>query len=105
MGYELLDNDLTKSTLWMFGSKDAKILFVTILSECHGSHVVRVPIPVLYRLAGLTLEEGAAALAELEEPDAESKYQGEDGKRVVRIEDDEGRGLALPSYNPRLQKF
>ena len=29
MSYELLENELTKSTLWMFGSKDAKILFVS----------------------------------------------------------------------------
>jgi hypothetical protein len=105
MGYELLDNDLTKSTLWMFGSKDAKILFVTLLSECHGSDVVRIPIPVIYRLAGLTLDEGAVALAELEAPDPESKFMGDGGRRVVRVEDEDGRGLSLPSYKSRRHRY
>src|SRR5512135_3715305 len=89
----------------MFGSKDAKILFVTILSECHGSEIVRTPIPVLIKLAGLTPEEGAQALAELEAPDPESKFSGDEGRRIVRFEDSDGRGLRLPSYRSRRNRY
>lgn len=105
MGYELLDNDLTDSTLWMFGSKDAKILMVTILSKCHGSDIVRTPVPVLIRLAGLTDAEGAAAMVELEGPDPNSKCTSDEGRRIVRIEDERGRGLRLPSYKARRKKY
>ena len=105
MSYELLENDLTHSTLWMLCSKDAKLLFVTILAECRGYEIVRTPLPVLFRLAGLTDEEGASALAELVAPDPQSRNPAEDGRRVVQIEDEEGRGLWLPSYRHRRERY
>jgi len=105
MGYELLDGELTKSTLWMFGSKDAKILFITILAECRGSDICRTPVTVLVRLAGLTESEGQTALDELGSPDPESKYQGHDGRRVIRVQDEIGKGLHIPSYKSRRNRY
>jgi hypothetical protein len=105
MGYELLDDDLTKSTLWMFGTKDAKLLFVTILAECHGSDICRVPIPVLFKLTGLTPTEGVEALIELCNADPDSKCQAEGGARIVQIVDEIGKGLFLPSYRGRRNRY
>ena len=104
-GYELLENDLTESTLWISCSKDARLLMITILSKMRGQEICRTPIPSLIHLARLTPEEGAIAMTELEAPDPDSKFPGHGGRRIVRIHDEQGRGLLVPSYLPRRKRY
>src|ERR1039458_1795255 len=102
MGYELLENDLTDSTLWMYRSLAACKLAITIISKCNGSDRVFVPKAVLIERARLTPEQGAAAFEELLSPDPHSRCTLEAGRFVVEQVDEDGkRYLWLPSYAGR----
>ena len=106
MGYELLENDLTDSTLWMYRSDPARILAITIISKCNGSDRVYVPPAILIQRARLTPEQGAAALVELTSPDPNSRCSLEDGRFVVQKMDEDGnRYLWIPSYKGRRRKY
>lgn len=106
MGYELLENDLTDSTLWMYRSDQARILAITIISKCNGSDRVYVSPAVLFERARLTPDQGSAALAELMSPDTNSKCQLEEGRFVVqKVDEYSNRYLWLPSYKGRRIKY
>lgn len=106
MGYELLENDLTDSTLWMYRSDPARILAITIISKCNGSDRVYVPPAILIERARLSPVAGAAALAELSAPDPNSKCQLEQGRFIVdKVDDDGNRYLWLPSYAGRRRRY
>jgi hypothetical protein len=106
VGYELLENDLTDSTLWMYRSDPARILAITIISKCNGSDRVYVPPAILIERARLSRAAGDAALAELLAPDPNSKCRLEDGRFIVeKIDEDGNRYLWLPSYAGRRRKY
>lgn len=83
-GYGKLWSGITESSLWG-GSKEARLLFVTLLAKADSVGFVEAAPSGLARLANLSREEVDAALAELTSPDPESKSKVADGRRVAIV--------------------
>jgi hypothetical protein len=80
-----LFSNLPKSTIWR-ASKEAKILWVTMLALKDKDGIVDGTIPGLAKEADLTLEETEAALVYLMSPDKYSRTKDNEGRRVKEIE-------------------
>lgn len=93
MAYAKLFSTITESSLWS-ASKDARLLFLSMLAKADSTGFVEAALPGLARLANLSLGETESALAELMAPDPYSKSPDCDGARVVKVE----RGWCLVNY-------
>ena len=93
MSYAKLFGTITDSSLWS-ASKDARILFVSMLARADATGFVEAALPGLARMANLTLAEAESALAVLMSPDSYSKSTDHDGRRVVAVP----RGWCLVTY-------
>ena len=93
MAYAKLFSTITESSLWS-ASKDARLLFMSMLAKADSTGFVEAALPGLARLANLTLEETTVALAELMAPDPYSKSPECDGARVGKAP----RGWFLVNY-------
>jgi hypothetical protein len=93
MAYAKLFSTITESSLWS-ASKDARILFMSMLAKADQVGFVEAALPGLARLANLTMAETEGALAVLMAPDPYSKSPDCDGARVVKVE----RGWCLVNY-------
>lgn len=93
MSYAKLFGTITESSLWG-ASKDARILFVSLLAKADSTGFIEAALPGLARMANLTLAETEAALADLMAPDKYSKSTAHEGRRVVEVE----RGWCLVNY-------
>ena len=93
MAYAKLFSTITESSLWS-ASKDARLLFLSMLAKADSTGFVEAALPGLARLANLTLKETESALAELMAPDPYSKSPDCEGARVVKVE----RGWCLVNY-------
>jgi hypothetical protein len=93
MAYAKLFSTITESSLWS-ASKDARLLFMSMLAKADQVGYVEAALPGLARIANLTLAETEAALAELMAPDPYSKSPDCDGARVVKVD----RGWCLVNY-------
>lgn len=72
----------------MAGRKDALLLFMYLISRAADSGFVRrSSVRVVGACTGLTPEEYAAAIAELEAPDPDSRSQANEGRRILREDD------------------
>lgn len=72
----------------MAGRKDALILFMYLITKCDDSGFARRPsVRVVSACTGLTSEEYAAAIAELEAPDPDSRSKEMEGRRIVAEDD------------------
>jgi hypothetical protein len=83
--YAKLWSGITESSLWC-SSKDARLLFVTLLAKADSSGYVECSLPGLSRLANLTREETEAALVILTSPDPDSKSEVAAGTRVAKVD-------------------
>lgn len=92
-GYAKLWSGITESSLWG-GSKEARLLFVTLLAKADSTGFVEAAPSGLARLANLTRQEIDSALQELTSPDPESKSKIADGKRVAIVP----RGVCVVNY-------
>lgn len=92
-GYAKLWSGITESSLWD-GSKEARLLFVSMLARADSVGFVEAAPSGLARIANLTKDEVAAALQELTSPDPESKSKVADGKRVAIVP----RGFCVVNY-------
>jgi hypothetical protein len=92
-GYGKIWSGITESSLWD-GSKEARLLFVTLLAKADGVGFVEAAPSGLARLANLTRAEIDSALAELTSPDPESKSKTADGRRVAIVP----RGVCVVNY-------
>jgi hypothetical protein len=92
-GYGKLWSGITESSLWG-GSKEARLLFVTLLAKADSVGFVEAAPSGLARLANLSREDVDAALAELTAPDPESKSKVADGRRVAIVP----RGVCVVNY-------
>jgi hypothetical protein len=88
-----LFSSITESSLWS-ASKEARLLFVSMLARCDSVGFIEASIPGLARMANLTREEVESALLELEAPDVDSKSQISAGRRVVKVHS----GWCLTNY-------
>lgn len=93
MAYAKLFSTITESSLWS-ASKDARLLFLSMLAKADQVGFVEAALPGLARLANLTLEETEAALKELMAPDPHSKSPDCDGARIAKVP----RGWCLVNY-------
>ena len=91
--YAKLFSTLTESSLWS-GSKEARILFISMLARADGTGFVEAALSGLARMSNLTRQETVAALAELSAPDDESKCKMHEGRRIVEVP----RGWCIVSY-------
>lgn len=83
-GYTKLFSSILDSTVWGL-SKEARLLWITILCKQNRDHVVDIPIPGLARCAQLTLDETEKGLAELMRPDSYSKTPDHEGRRILKV--------------------
>jgi hypothetical protein len=83
-GYAKLFSTITASSLWA-STKDAKILFVSMLASADQNGYVEASIPGLAQLAHLTIQEVETALAVLESPDPYSKNPDNEGRRLATV--------------------
>jgi hypothetical protein len=94
MSFAKLFSTITESSLWG-QSKDARLLFVSMLARADQNGFVEAAVTGLARMSNLTLAETQAALAELEAPDPYSKSPEQDGRRVMKCD----RGWLLTNYD------
>ena len=92
-GYAKLFSTITDSSLWS-ASKDARLLFVTMLAKADQTGFIEASTSGLARAANLTVDETRAALDVLMAPDPESKSKVADGRRVIEVP----RGYCLVNY-------
>lgn len=81
-GYTKVFGTLLDSSVWGL-SKDARILWITLLLKKDRQQMVHASIPGLAHVARLTVEETEAALKELEKPDPYSQTKDCEGRRIV----------------------
>ena len=77
---------LLTSSIWSQATKDAKILWITMLAMKNRDHRVLCSLPGLSDMARLTMPETEAALELLMKPDPYSRTKAKDGRRVEPIE-------------------
>lgn len=85
-GYAKLFSSITESSLWCVSSKDARLLFVSMLARADASGVVEASLPGLAKIANLSLKETEAALAELSSPDVYDRSGRDEGRRIVKVD-------------------
>lgn len=93
MAYAKLFSTITESSLWG-SSKEARLLFVSMLAKANSVGFVEAALPGLARLSNLTMEETERALGELMAPDPYSKSPEAEGRRIVPVE----HGWCLVNY-------
>lgn len=72
----------------MAGRKDALVLFMYLISRADDSGFVRRPsLRVVGACTGLTPEEHAKAIEELEAPDPDSRSKAHEGRRILKEDD------------------
>ena len=84
--YAKLFSSITESSLWCVGSKEARLLFVSMLARADAAGVVESSLPGLAKLASLTLDETVNAVNELESPDPHDRSGVAEGRRITKID-------------------
>lgn len=85
IGYTKMFGSMLDSTVWQL-SKEARLLWITLLLKKDRDQVVRGAIPGLAHAARLTVEETEAALTELQKPDKYSQSQDHEGRRIMPVD-------------------
>ena len=85
-GYTKIFDTMLDSSVWQL-SKEARLLWVTMLLKKDRNQMVVASIPGLAHAARLEREEVERALKELEEPDPYSQSKDEGGRRIVWKDD------------------
>lgn len=84
-GYTKLFSSLLDSTVWAL-SKEARILWITMLVKKNRAQIVEASIPGLAHAARLTVPETERALDELEKPDKYSQTKEHGGRRILKVD-------------------
>lgn len=85
IGYTKFFTSLLDSSVWML-SKEARLLWVTILLKKNRDQIVDCSIPGLAHAARLSVEETISALKELEAPDPYSQTTTDEGRRIRKLD-------------------
>lgn len=83
--FTLMWAKMLDSSVWQT-TKEARLLWVTMLLMKDREGIVRASIPGLAHRAVLTLEECEEALKVLSDPDPYSQTPTADGRRIVKVE-------------------
>jgi len=97
-GYVKLFGHLLESTVWMGQPPHVKLAWITILAKADSTGRVTTPVPSLAALAGITLQEFEYALEVFLAPDRYSRSQEYEGRRLLRLEDEEFSGFFVINY-------
>lgn len=84
-GFTLMWAKMLDSSVWQT-TKEARLLWVTMLLMKDKEGMVRASIPGLAHRAVLTLEECEEALKVLSEPDPYSMTPRADGRRIIKVD-------------------
>lgn len=85
MHFTKLFNSILDSTIWQ-ESKEAKLVWITMLAMCDKNGEVHASIPGLAVRSGVSLSECEEALICLSSPDKYSRTKTEEGRRIADIE-------------------
>lgn len=83
-GYTKLFASILDSSVWSL-SKEARLLWITMLVKKDRDQVVRAAVPGLAHAARITLQEAEAGLKELMKPDPYSRSKDFDGRRLEEV--------------------
>lgn len=84
-GYTKIFATLLDSTVWGL-SKEARLLWITMLVKKNREQVVEASIPGLANAARLTIDETERSLKELMAPDRYSRTKDHDGRRIEEVD-------------------
>lgn len=84
--FSLLWSTLLESSLWIGGTKDAKLVWVTMLAKKDVNGEVHTSLMGLAHWAVMSLDECRSAVDFLEAPDPYSQNPDEEGRRIIPIE-------------------
>ena len=84
-GFTKVFANILDSTVWSL-SKDARLLWITMLVKKDRNQNIRASVPGLAHAARLSLEETLKALDELSTPDPYSQSKEEEGRRITAID-------------------
>ena len=82
--YTKLFESLVTSTIWT-ESNETRIVWITLMAMADKNGEVFASIPGLARVAGVSVEDCAAAIKKFLEPDPYSRSQESDGRRIEEI--------------------
>ncbi len=85
IGYTKIFSSMLDSSVWQL-SKEARLLWLTMLLKKDQDQVVRAAVPGLAHAARLTVVETQAALAELAQADPWSRSKEDEGRRIREVE-------------------
>jgi hypothetical protein len=100
--YTKLFSSITESTIWV-EPYATRIVWVSMLAMADRKGRVWASIPGLARRAGVTLEEGEAALERFQQPDKYSRTPDNEGRRIEPI-DGGWRLLNYDKYRAQLDE-
>ena len=83
-GYTKLFGSIVASTIWREDDK-TRIVWITMLAIANKHGEVESSLPGLADLSRITVEEARISIAKLESPDADSRSEEEEGRRVVKV--------------------
>lgn len=84
-GFTKIFESLLDSTLWQ-GSKELKLVWVTMLLMKNKLHIVEASVPGLAKRAGVTVPECEQALRDLMSPDPYSRTKEFEGRRIEVVD-------------------
>lgn len=84
--FSLLWSHILDSTLWSSGTKEDRLVWITLLAMKDKNGEVHASLPGLARRAIVTLEECQTAIKFLCSPDPLSHNKAEEGRRLVEID-------------------
>jgi hypothetical protein len=83
--FSLLWGSIIHSSLWIRGTKDARLLFISMMAMRDSEGVIRSSFIGLADAAKIKPEECKVALSELMSPDPDDSSGVEDGRRVREV--------------------
>jgi hypothetical protein len=86
--YVKLFRDMLNSTIWMQDDHVVRVWLVFLLMADQDG-LVKIPIPALAMRSRTSLEHAREAVQYLESPDPDSQSSEEEGRRILRVHDDD----------------
>ena len=98
--FVVIDAEILSSSVWSEAAH-VRLVWITLLILCDTDGYVGASIPGIAKVAGVTLEEAAAAMTRFQEPDEWSRTKTEDGRRVRVVE----RGFQILNFTEHLDRL
>lgn len=89
------------ASLWsgsMYAKTDAQLVFIYMLCNCDRHGVLDVTQEAIAGPVGMSVDRVRAAIEYLESPDARSRTNGNDGRRILRMDEHRDWGWQIVNY-------